>query len=308
MDAIDRVTYQASTWLSTQHGKGMDSKNIVPLSSDRRMEAPVQVGDRSAVMPESVARRFLKVESDYYFQDRTPAFSDRGSKLTTRGVNHEVVRSLVEIAIAREWNTVTIKGSEEFRRSAWMEATMGGLIVVGYKPTAIDLADLASRPANNTVEKGVRREKDTESQWSTSQQPASQPDMSHAAVRQVASTKPLPEEPQPDPSLKAKANAFQEGKPAAVVKTYPDLAAAYGIMAAARAFAADKLPESTHKEFVDMARRHMVEKIMAGEQIHGPKIYLTPTRTTELGGPAATGTTAQEHQGAAKRTVEERAR
>lgn len=73
------------------------------------------------------------------------------------------------------------------------------------------------------------------------------------------------------------------------MKKYPDLVGAYGIIAAARVFAADKLPESTRDEFVEMARRHVVEKVMAGGKIQGPKIYLTPARTNELGDQAKPG-------------------
>lgn len=250
---------------------------------DKSAAAATPVDDKSAVVPESVARRFLKVEREYYFQDRRPAFSDRGNKLATHGADADVVLSLIEIAKARGWDTITVKGTEDFRRSAWMEATQNGLNVAGYKPMAIDLAALANRPANNTVEKGSVQTKSSVPTQSTSNQPAVQAISAQpAATAQTVLNEPAPRGTQRDTEFAAKAKAFQKDKPGFVVEKYPDLAAAYGIVAAAKAFAADKLPEAARKDFVEMARQHMVEKIMAGQQIQGPKIYLAPTKTIDV--------------------------
>lgn len=278
------VANWASSRLSGRVKESSERAAVAGVSLNKSAAAATPVDDKSAVVPESVAHRFLKVERDYYFQDRRPAFSDRGDKLATHGADPDVVLSLIEIAKARGWETITVKGTEVFRRTAWKEATQNGLNVVGYKPTAIDLADLVSRPANNTVEKGSVQTKSSVTTQSTSHGPATQATpVQPAAAAQAVPEEPVPKGTQPDIELAAKAKAFQKDKPAAVVEKYPDLAAAYGIVAAAKAFAADKLPEVARKDFVEMARRHMVEKIMAGQQIQGPKIYLAPTRTIDVG-------------------------
>jgi hypothetical protein len=290
--ALGDMVNWASSWLLGQ-GKESPAPAVgARVSLDESAPASAPADDKSAVVPESVARRFLKVEREYYFQDRTPAFSDRGNKLATRGTDPEVVRSLVEIAKARGWETIAVKGTEDFRRGAWLEATQSGLTVIGYKPTALDLADVANRPASNTVEKGAVQEKRSVPKQPPTQQPPTQQPPTQRPSAQANSAQPatarqaapnVPGDLRRDPELTAKATAFQEDKPTFVVKKYPDLAAAYGIVAAAKAFAADKLPEDARDEFVNMARRHMIEKIMAGEQIQGPKIYLAPTKTTDVG-------------------------
>lgn len=278
------VANWASSWLSRWGKESMERAAGAGVPLDKSAAAAAPVDGKSAVVPESVARRFLKVECEYYFQDTRPAFSDRGNKLATRGTDPEVVLSLIEIAKARGWDTITVKGTEVFRRSAWKEATQNGLNVIGYKPTAIDLVDLANRPANNTVEKGSVETKSGMTTQSTSHQPATQTAPVHpAAAGQTVPNEPVPKDAQPNTDLAAKAEAFQKDKPASVVEKYPDLAAAYGIVAAAKAFAADRLPEAARKDFIEMARRHMVEKIMAGQPIQGPKIYLAPTRTIDVG-------------------------
>jgi len=92
----------------------------------------------------------------------------------------------------------------------------------------------------------------------------------------------------PDPQLVAKAKAFEEGKPASVVKKYPDLAKSYGVVAAAKAFASEKLPQASRDEFIEMARQHMVAKVTTGQQIQGRKIYLEPAITIDACGQVKT--------------------
>ncbi len=281
--ALGGMANWARSWQLGPNKKGTAHATGAQVFLNKSVDIQAAVDDRSGVVPESVARRFLKVGREYYFQDRTPAFSDRGNRLATRGTDPDVVRSLVEIAKARGWDTITVKGSEDFRRSAWLEATQTGMTVAGYKPTALDLADLENRPANNTVEKGTAQEKNSKPKSPPTQQPAARDNSAQTATPTHAPAKaPTPGDLQPDPQFTAKAKAFQEDEPALVVKKYPDLAPAYGVVAAAEAFATDRLPEEAREEFVQMARRHMVEKITSGTQIRGPKIYSVPTKTTDI--------------------------
>jgi hypothetical protein len=231
--------------------------------------------DKPLALPEAVAQRFLKVGQDYYFPDKTHAFSDRGNKLATRVDHPEVVRSLIEIAKARFWNSITVKGTDEFRRSAWMEASKSGLSVAGYQPTSLDLAELAQQPANNMVEKKVIQDRSA-----ISAKPATQ--HSKAAEgntpKSGKAAKQTSKGNDGDPDLTAKARSFENDKPAFVVKQYPELAPAYGVVDAAKKFAETNLPEAAREEFVGLARRHVIQKIIAGEAVKGPRIYLVPAK------------------------------
>ncbi|WP_143325509.1 LPD7 domain-containing protein [Caballeronia sordidicola] len=119
------------------------------------------VADNSKAVPAAIAQRFVQVNDKYYFQDKTHAFDDRGSKLATKHENQEVVRSLVAIAHARGWERINVKGTEEFRRSAWLEASLTGIEVSGYKPTKVErahLENLLSRSGReNTLENASDR-------------------------------------------------------------------------------------------------------------------------------------------------------
>lgn len=100
--------------------------------------------DRQKAVPEHVASRFVRVKDQYFFQDKTLAFEDHGAELATRSEQQEVVSSLVAIAQARDWSSVNVRGSEEFRRATWLEASMQGIEVQGYAPTREDKARLAA--------------------------------------------------------------------------------------------------------------------------------------------------------------------
>jgi hypothetical protein len=98
---------------------------------------------RSDSVPEEVKRRFVEVKNKYYFPDGARAFTDRGTRLTTPSENTEVVKSLVEIARARGWTEVTVRGTERFRKEAWTAARLAGIEVRGYTPTEFEQGYLA---------------------------------------------------------------------------------------------------------------------------------------------------------------------
>jgi hypothetical protein len=284
LSAMGTAAQTAAFWLSNrselstaEHKQPMGLKNA---------QSPVGLfgaADKSTAMPELVKRRFLQVDQDYFFPDRTPAFSDRGNKLSTRGAHIEVVRSLVEIAKARGWDSITIKGTDEFRQSVWKEATLSGLGVAGYKPTPIDLAELANRPANNSVEKSRGAENEIPFSSLATKSPGAPPALD---VNGKEATKhPSELKAGKDAELAKKAKAFEENKPTYAVKKYPDLVGAYGIVEAAKAFAIEKLPEAAREEFIGMARRHVMHKIITGDVVKGPQIYLAPSK--EKGADAA---------------------
>ena len=94
-------------------------------------------------VPEHIRKRFVQVGRHYHFPDGTRAFTDRGGRLTTPSENTEVIRSLVTIAEARGWSEITVRGTERFRKEAWLAARLAGLTVRGYRPTAFEESRLA---------------------------------------------------------------------------------------------------------------------------------------------------------------------
>lgn len=107
-------------------------------------QEPSKTAKESApiAVPEEVRKRFVQVRNKYYFPDGARAFTDRGSRLTTPSENTEVIRSLIAIAKARDWNDITVRGTERFRKEAWFAASLAGLQVRGYQPSEVEQAHL----------------------------------------------------------------------------------------------------------------------------------------------------------------------
>ena len=101
-------------------------------------------------VPDSVRKRYYADKAKWsgepaFFttaQAKDPAFRDQGRRLVTATESQEVVKDLVAIAQHRNWDRIQVTGSEEFRRSVWIEASQKGLEVRGYKPNDRDLQEL----------------------------------------------------------------------------------------------------------------------------------------------------------------------
>lgn len=96
--------------------------------------------------PESIAKRYLYTNGEYYFRDRNNAraFSDEGERLKTPGNDPVVIASMIEVAKTKGWTSLHLKGTEEFKREAWYQAKLAGLDVTGFEPKPVDQARLAA--------------------------------------------------------------------------------------------------------------------------------------------------------------------
>jgi hypothetical protein len=68
------------------------------------------------------------------------AFTESTFRLSTETNSPSVARSMVDVAQARNWQSLRVSGAEEFRRMVWLEATTRGLKTVGYEPVPSDYA------------------------------------------------------------------------------------------------------------------------------------------------------------------------
>ena len=95
---------------------------------------------RKSQVPEHIAAKYLVRDDRYHFDDQTVAFIDKGSRLTVQTHNAAVLKDLVEIAKSRDWQAVSVTGTQSFRRDAWRAAYAEGLSVSGYTPSGVELA------------------------------------------------------------------------------------------------------------------------------------------------------------------------
>lgn len=96
-------------------------------------------------VPRSVSNLYVAHEGK--FLDRkseTVHFEDKGRSLSTASEDRDVIAHMVEVAKAKNWGELRLKGTEEFRRQAWIAAELAGVPTRGFKPKAQDRAALTA--------------------------------------------------------------------------------------------------------------------------------------------------------------------
>jgi putative DNA primase/helicase len=158
---------QAAHWgVPTTDGQSPKMQDIPEMSarspvSDSMVENPVpatSASNREAVRDDllrSLMNRYLVSEGKYFFRDRQQvlAFEDNGKRISTMHDDRDVARSMIELAEAKGWHSIKLKGSEDFKREAWLEASSRGMQVRGFRPKENDkarLSDMLERAAMRT--------------------------------------------------------------------------------------------------------------------------------------------------------------
>lgn len=123
-------------------------------------ELPSFVKNNYIGMP---VNRFLKDEKVNYYDkadQSSVAFEDRRNALHTSRQDEKTIKAMLDLAQSKGWSSIKLKGTEEFKREAWLEASIRGIETKGYTPTEKDLADLKIRQelrTNNQVEVDKQR-------------------------------------------------------------------------------------------------------------------------------------------------------
>lgn len=140
-----------------------DTSHTVARQSD---EEPQQTALRRSaekpfpLLPHDIEQTYIRIGNAYHYSHKPElaAFLDKGDKLETKFNGQQVAIDLVRIAQAREWTEIRVRGTEEFRRYAWLAASEQGLIVKGYSPSEADKAGLEKRlraAQENTIERSI---------------------------------------------------------------------------------------------------------------------------------------------------------
>lgn len=89
-------------------------------------------------------------------------FSADEKKIATDRNDQQTVQAMLDLAEARGWKGLRVKGEEDFRRTVWMEASLRGLEVEGFKPREADIQELEEKRrlrSHNAVEATPERQK-----------------------------------------------------------------------------------------------------------------------------------------------------
>ena len=120
--------------------------------------------ERMRILLEGLERQYLKADDRYHFRDRgrEVAFAAEDKRIMTQHETAPVISSMIDLAESRGWNSVKLTGTDEFKKEAWLQASLRDFEVSGYRPTKLDKARLdelrgergGEAPAPNVVAMG----------------------------------------------------------------------------------------------------------------------------------------------------------
>ena len=130
--------------------QGETKKDADVVEREQPQERGYRQVDRS--FPHDIQRRFY-IRADHrgdqhVFADsqaKREVFQESGDKLRTKINDAHAVRLMLDTVAHRGWSSIKIKGSQEFRREAWLEGQARGIAVTGYNPAELDLQELKNR-------------------------------------------------------------------------------------------------------------------------------------------------------------------
>ena len=93
-------------------------------------------------IPVELSKRYAIKDHVYYSKnpDVGMVFEDKGQLISAQSSDVDDVRAMIELAKTKNWSKIKVSGAEEFKREAWLAASMQGVEVTGYKPTQQDIA------------------------------------------------------------------------------------------------------------------------------------------------------------------------
>lgn len=84
-----------------------------------------------------------------------PVLVDKGDSLVLKDKGKDTYSAAMELAKAKGWTQIELKGKPAMLANAWLEAKLMGLEVVNYSPTKEDQAKFAEELAKRNAEKAV---------------------------------------------------------------------------------------------------------------------------------------------------------
>jgi hypothetical protein len=83
--------------------------------------------------------------SDY--QQKSEVMRAKARLITTKLDDRQTVSAMLDLAQSRGWQTVKLRGTDEFRREAWVQAQVRGMKADGYTAKNTDLQEVERRKA-----------------------------------------------------------------------------------------------------------------------------------------------------------------
>ncbi|WP_395146118.1 LPD7 domain-containing protein (plasmid) [Moraxella atlantae] len=134
-------------------------ENDEPVKLQKPKLAEFEAGLPDSIKNNYVAvfkNRFLQDEKINYYDKSDPdkvniAFEDRKNGLHTSRQDEKTIKAMMDLTESKGWTAIKLKGTEEFKQKAWLEASLRGIETKGYEPTEKDKAELIAKQEARTV-------------------------------------------------------------------------------------------------------------------------------------------------------------
>lgn len=179
-EQVQQVEPNLTETTSTTTKTDIEQQATQPVANQEKGATLDKVGYE---VPQSVSSDFVHTPSDStfkpskFYEKSNPvavAFEDRGKSLSSSRDDNKTIAAMVAVAKSKNWNEIQVKGTEDFKRKAWLEAASQGIKVKGFKPTERDLAALEAKQeemSRNQIHHVPQREQaTTQTQVKTSQE------------------------------------------------------------------------------------------------------------------------------------------
>lgn len=166
----------AEKMASAARDEAANNKANTVLALDNLMDAQESrksLAKDDYIVPRSVANKYEQVDGKFFSKDeKSPRlmFEDKGKALATSGTDRAAIADMVTLAKAKQWDSLSLSGSQEFRREAWLQAESQGIKTKGYTPKEQDLAQLQALTQQrqvNTIQPIAERGKAQEAETRT---------------------------------------------------------------------------------------------------------------------------------------------
>lgn len=180
---------------------GRPSEKPSAETQQEKRAQPKPVLDLNYATAAGLDARYVRYDGRYLDPDnaRTVLFEDKGTKIKTAREDAQTVSDMLDTAQAKNWDSIRISGSREFKRQMWLEAELRGIPNSGYSPGKEDLAVRdqmrAARERNSIEAAGLNRTAEAAQRPSERQPENRQPARSPSAT------------PVPDDSVRLKSEA-----------------------------------------------------------------------------------------------------
>lgn len=123
-------------------------------ASEEEKQKKSVINDLSYTIPPSVQKHYFSKSGKFYNEKMELKFIDEGAQLKAKVFDERIVKHMLDIAQAKNWSSIKVGGSNEFKRTVWLEAVQRNIDVEGYKPSKADLALVkhTTQDLNNTIE------------------------------------------------------------------------------------------------------------------------------------------------------------